>query len=301
MKKVAFAALAGLSMTTAAHSADLAVASPTLAMDAAQYEVTTGWYIRGDLGESLGVTPAVGAATIAVPPPGDPNTSMSPIYGSSVSKKNTTFGVGFGYDFGFGFRADATFDHYTRLSNSYSGTVICPYGATTVAPGGVPAGILYDPTNTCTGLAQLSTMNNVALANAYYELPGFFGFSPYVGGGAGLNFMQATGSLGYTKTIGGGNYSADTTPAAGTPAVWVNAAGAPITPAPAVTFGNQNWSRTFSQTKTTMAVALMAGAAYHFNQWVTVDLGYRFLDADIGNPASNVSHDFRVGVRLYAN
>lgn len=297
MKKVAFAALAGLSMTTSAHAADMiAGVSPTLAMGAAQYEVTTGWYIRGDLGESLGVSPSVGSATIAAPPAGGPNGTMAPIYGASTNKFINVFGGGFGYDFGYGFRLDATFDHYTSHSSSYAGTVVCPYSAPVV-----PTGVFYDPTNTCTGSANLKNTNNAALINAYYELPIFDGFTPYVGAGAGVNFLMAHGALGYTKTSDGTNYAADLTVPAGTTPTWVDAGGVPIAPAPGISFGPQNWSRTFSQTKATIAVALMAGAAYHFNEWLTFDLGYRFLDADVLKPTSNVSHDFRLGLRLYAH
>ena len=70
---------------------------------------------------------------------------------------------------------------------------------------------------------------------------------------------------------------------------------------PGISFAPQNWNRSLSQTKVTMAIALMAGITYHFNDWVALDLGYRYVNADVGNFSSNYSNEFRAGMRIYAN
>ena len=50
MRKVVLAAIAGLSMTSAAFPADMTL-SPTLSES--QVEIGSGWYIRGDIGDAL--------------------------------------------------------------------------------------------------------------------------------------------------------------------------------------------------------------------------------------------------------
>ena len=305
MKKVAFAALVGLSMTTVAHGADLA--SGQIA-GGSQYEIGSGWYIRGDFGEALGVGPSVNGSSITAPPPGDASNAIAPTYGASAHQQQFTFGGGFGYQFNSNFRVDATFDHFTSVSFGYVGQVVCPYSATGIyqtiitATGTIsnPLGILYDPTNTCNGVEKISNTNNVALVNAYYDLPAFYGLAPYVGAGVGMNFFHTSGTLGYFKTSDGSSYNADLSLPGGYPAVWVNAQGQAV-PNPGIAFSQQNWNRTLSQTKITMAIALMAGVSYHFNDWVALDVGYRYLNANISQPGSNYSNEIRAGLRIYAN
>jgi len=296
MKKVAFAALAGLTMTTAGLAADLA-APVSGEVGGQQYEIGSGWYIRGDIGESLGSMPGLDSTSFSTPPGGAAGSTISPPFGANMHSNNFTLGGGVGYQFAPWLRMDATFDHFSRTNGQASGTAFCPYGATAVGT----SGILYDPTNTCNGSATITNVNNVGLINAYYDMPAFGGLVPYVGAGAGINVFNSTGSLAYTQTNTGQTYNANTTVPAGVTAVWVNASGTPVTPQPNVGFGPQNWNRALSQTKVSLAVALMAGVAYHFNDWVTLDVGYRYLNADVFHPTTNYSNEIRAGVRLYAN
>ena len=48
-------------------------------------------------------------------------------------------------------------------------------------------GYLYNTTNTCIGSASANQHNNTFLGNAYVDLGTYYGFTPYVGGGLGLN------------------------------------------------------------------------------------------------------------------
>jgi opacity protein-like surface antigen len=305
MKKVAFAALAGLTMTTAALPADLtpAPAGAVWSNTAAQYEVGSAWYIRGDLGENWGASPSVGQVSITPPPPGDASNPIAPTYGPSGNFNSWSWGVGFGYQYSPNLRFDATYDHFNAQAFKYTGTVVCPFNATGIFNQftGATLGVLYDTNQTCNGTEKITNNNNVLMFNAYYDIPMAYGLTPYVGAGAGVNFLSTTGTLAYTRTSDGSTYSSDLTVPAGYPAVWVNNAGVPVNPQPKIAFAPQNWNRQISTSQTTMAVAVMAGLAYHFNEWVTLDIGYRYLNANIAKPSTNYSNDFRAGLRIYAN
>jgi opacity protein-like surface antigen len=306
MRKVVLAAVAGLSMTSAAFPADMTL-SPTLAQN--QEEIGSGWYIRGDIGEALITNPGVNSVSIAAPPAGNAGTSIVPVYSGSVNTNVFAFGAGFGYQFTPWFRMDATFDHFNSVNTGYGGTVVCPYTATGLysntnsvnPPPNTPLGIFYNPNDTCDGVEKISNSNNVALVNAYVDIPMWGGFAPYVGAGAGLNFMQTTGALTYNKTSDGTTYAANLTAPSGFPPVWIDVNGNALNPQPKISFTPQNWNRSLSQTKVTMAIALMAGVTYHVNDWVALDLGYRYVNADVGNFGSNYSNEFRAGIRIYAN
>ncbi len=302
MRKVVIAAVAGLSMTSAAHAADMTL-SPTLTQ---QEEIGSAWYIRGDIGDALVTEPGVNAVSIGAPPPGNAGTSMAPTFSGTVSSNVITYGAGVGYQFSPWFRMDATFSHFNPVSTSYGRTVVCPYGAvgifsTNPVSGKVTnLGVLYDPNDTCNGLERISNSNNVALVNAYWDIPVFgTSFVPYVGAGAGVNVFQTTGRLSYNKTSDGTTYAGDTSLPGGYPPQWVLSNGTPVNPG--ISFAAQNWNRTLSQTKVTMAIALMAGLTYHVNDWIAVDVGYRYVNADVGNFSSNYANEVHAGIRLYAN
>ena len=301
MRKVVLAAVAGLSMTSAALPADMTL-SPTL--DSQQVELGSGWYIRGDVGDALITVPGVNAISITAPPPGNAGTSISPTFNGTKSGNVITFGAGFGYQVTPWFRMDATFDHFNPITSNFGARVVCPYASVGIHANDAaqtPLGVLYNTNDTCDGNIQVKNMNNVALVNAYYDLPLWGGFAPYIGAGAGLNFFTSTGQLAYNKTSDGTTYAANLTLPGGYPAVWVDAGGNAITPQPNISYAAQNWNRTLTQTKVTMAIALMAGITYHINEWIALDLGYRYVNADVGNFGSNYSNEFRAGIRVYAN
>ena len=107
--------------------------------------------------------------------------------GANWTTTNFTGGAGFGYRWNDWLRFDATWDYRTGPGGSRQATVVCPYGLTGVSsPGGVPLGFLYDTTNTCNGSASVRQNDNAFLANAYFDLGTYYGFTPYVGGGRRL-------------------------------------------------------------------------------------------------------------------
>ena len=72
-------------------------------------------------------------------------------------------------------------------------------------------GFLYDTTNTCNASANVRQNDNAFLGNAYVDLGTYYGFTPYVGGGLGLNMDNATGSVNYNETANGLPYAANLT------------------------------------------------------------------------------------------
>jgi opacity protein-like surface antigen len=151
------------------------------------------------------------------------------------------------------------------LGGTRNTAVVCPYSPTTgivASTTGLPAGNLYNTSDVCNGTTNLKQYNNTFLANGYVVLGTYGGFTPYVGGGVGLNMNVATGSFNAYQTSDGQVYAPNLTPASGFPQVWVNPQGQPISPQPAVAFGQQYWSRSISSTTYSFAWALSAGLGF---------------------------------------
>jgi opacity protein-like surface antigen len=295
-----------------ASAADLLGTSPPLTMPASQsplaFEVGSNWYVRADLGISFDRAPSVSFSNIALPPLGvvAPFTTGA---GTGWSTTNFTGGAGFGYRWNDYLRFDATWDYRNGPGGTRQAAVVCPYGLTGVSsPSGVPLGYLYNTTNTCDASASVHQYNNAFLANAYVDLGTYYGFTPYVGGGLGLNMNVMSGSVNFSETANGQPYAADLTGAA--PQVWVNSQGQPLTPQPNIAFAPQFWNRSIHSTTYTMAWALAAGIGFKLNPSATLDLGYRYLNTGTVNTLinpqtgltihqNNASQQFLVGVRYY--
>ena len=174
-------------------------------------------------------------------------------------------------------------------------------------------GYLYNTSNTCNGIFNLKQHNDMALANGYVDLGTYWGVTPYVGAGAGLNATTTSGDIAFVETANGQGYAADLTPTGTYPQIWVNSAGRPITPQPSIAFTTQNWNRSFSSTKYSLAVALMAGVGIQLTPSATLDIGYRYLNTGastlyVTSPAAATVEGLRtfrrsssVGIRYMAN
>lgn len=315
MKILASLAFAGLAaMALPASAADLLGTSPPLTMPASQaptaFEVGTNWYVRGDLGISFDRAPSVSFSSIALPALGTVGAPFT-AGGANWTTTNFTGGAGFGYRWNDWLRFDATWDYRTGPGGSRQATVVCPYGLTGVSsPAGVPLGFLYDTTNTCNGLASLHQYDNAFLGNAYLDLGTYYGFTPYVGGGLGLNMNTLSGSASFNETANGLPYAANLTPVGAFPPVWVNAFGQELSPQPGVAFGPQFWNRSIRSTTWSMAWALAAGVGFKLTPSATLDIGYRYLNSGAVNTLinpqtgltirqTNASHQLRVGVLYY--
>ena len=127
----------------------------------------------------------------------------------------------------------------------------------------------------------------MALASAYVDLGTYWGVTPYLGAGGGLNVNTLSGTLNYFQTSNGAVYAADLTPSGTYPQIWVDQNGNPITPKPNIAFSPQNWNRTISSTKYSAAWALMAGVGIQITPSATLDIGYRYLNTGTNNVLLN--------------
>ncbi len=128
-----------------------------------------------------------------------------------------------------------------------------------------------------TGRGDVKTL--AALVNAYYDLPSFAGFTPYVGGGVGIARNEV-----------------------GTTTLSANANGATV-------------ATLSGSTTTQFAWQASAGASYSILPAVALDVGYRYFDAGEGRSGSTVTiggasaafpvqrgnihaHEVQVGIRV---
>lgn len=146
------AAVGALALSAGAHAADMPGWPPPYEKPAPQFtELSSGWYLRGDLGYRYNRLSSIDSAV--------PVTAQS--YDNAMS-----YGGGFGYKHKF-LRADLTLD--------YTGPARIT--GTTALPTGQPQ---YS--------TKVGTV--VALANGYFDFGTWAGFTPYVGAGAGAAYIS---------------------------------------------------------------------------------------------------------------
>ncbi len=316
MKVLLSLACAGLTAAALpASAADLLGMAPPLTLPTPSspmaFEVGSNWYVRGDLGLSFDDAPSVAFSSISVPPPGFSGSPLAVYSGQNIHATDFTGGVGAGYRWNNWLRFDGTWDYRTGPGGSSNATVVCPYGLTGLSTQSMPiqqVGYLYNTTNTCIGSANINQHNNTFLGNAYVDLGTYYGFTPYVGGGAGFNINTMSGSLNFNETANGQPYAADLTPTGTYPQLWVDQFGNLINPQPNIAFTQQNWNRSFSSTTYSFAFALSAGLGFQLTPSATLDVGYRYLNSgainNLINPQTgmtikqnNWSQQIRVGLR----
>ncbi len=348
MKIVAAAALASLAMAwTPASAADLfGPAAPPLS-DPPAVEVGSNWYIRGDLGVGIDNSPTVVPEAGLIPklysdipgtgaifdsaPPGDATNKAPAARGNNMTSQSTEVDVGLGYRVNDFVRLEATWNLWRGPGLGYTQKTLCPNttaaesntvnvttstttgGVTTstTTPTAIPVGYLWEPTP-CNGVLGASQYNNLALASAYIDLGTWWGFTPYLGAGAGLNANTIYGSTKFYNTNDGSAFLGNTSATGGAPLQWVTLTSTnggvnntpvytALTHQPGVVFGMQNWNRSFLQTKYSFAGALMAGVGYQFTQSATLDIGYRFLTTDFFGGLKNSDQQIHVGIRYMLN
>jgi opacity protein-like surface antigen len=315
MKVLMSLACAGAIVAAPASAADLFGTAPPLTMPATQgppiFESGSNWYVRGDLGISFDDAPSVSFSSISVPPPGFFGSPLAVYSGQNIHATDFTGGVGVGYRWNNWLRFDGTWDYRKGPGGSSNATVVCPYaltGLTSQVPPNQQLGYLYNTTNTCIGSASINQHNNTFLANAYVDLGTYYGFTPYIGGGAGFNINTMSGSLNFNETANGQPYAADLTPTGTYPQLWIDQFGNLINPQPNIAFTQQNWNRSFNSTTYSFAFALSAGFGFQLTPSATLDVGYRYLNSgainNLINPQTgmtvkqnNWSQQIRVGLR----
>jgi opacity protein-like surface antigen len=314
MKVLVSLACAGAIVEAPASAADLLGTAPP-SLPATQgplaFESASNWYVRGDLGISFDDAPSVSFSSISVPPPGFSGSPLAVYSGQNIHATDFTGGVGAGYRWNNWLRFDGTWDYRTGPGGSSNATVVCPYTLTGLSSQTQPIqqlGYLYNTTNTCIGSANIKQHNNTFLANAYVDLGTYYGFTPYIGGGAGFNINTMSGSLNFNETANGQPYAADLTPTGYYPQLWIDQFGNLINPQPNIAFTQQNWNRSFSSTTYSFAFALSAGFGFQLTPSATLDIGYRYLNSgpitNLVSPQTgmtikqnNWSQQIRVGLR----
>jgi opacity protein-like surface antigen len=167
MKKLALLALA-LAATAAAaplaQAADL-IEPPVLEAPEVTPHVSRGWYLRGDIGWAHMSVGGVDYYQGGLPNPVLATFDVHDLGDSWMA------GVGIGYQVNSNFRVDWTYNHYfdADFEGASALNVACSDGS-----GGICS---YDDDTT---LAL-----SVLMANAYFDLGNFSGFTPYVGFGLG--------------------------------------------------------------------------------------------------------------------
>lgn len=336
MKTPVVAAIAGLALaSTPTFAADLfGPAPPPMSFPAGESptaEVGTNWYLRGDVGYGVEdeptVVPSAGlipqiltdpgtGATYVNAPNGDASHNVGVTRGFNKTTSGPTFDVAVGYRVNNFLRLEGSYAYWNGPGLSYSQATLCPETTTAVSnqvivapattPTSVPAGNLWEPAS-CNGYLHATQHNNTLLANAYLDLGDYWGLTPYIGAGAGINMNTISGATSFFTTADGKPFVGNT--AGGTPNVWVVQDGTlngapyyvPLSTQPHVDFGPQNWNRTFNSTRFSMAVALMAGFGYQISPSATLDLGYRYLNADMLGGNKNTAQQVLLGIRYMAN
>jgi opacity protein-like surface antigen len=268
-------------------------------------EVGTNWYIRGDLAVGFDDVPTLTYPGIATSLPGSAPVNV-PAGSSNTFNTNFVGGLGVGYRYNDMLRFDATYEYRAGSGLNVTTTgIVCPYGDTS------SSGYVYDTSQTCNSALTMKQHNNVVLANAYLDLGNYWGFTPYVGAGAGVNANSISGSATYTRAADGAAYTGVTV-SPGTPNVWVDRNGNAVNPQPGIAFANQAWNQAINSTKYHFAFALTAGVGFALGPQATLDINYRYLNLGstsvvFVNPTSGViktsssAQDARIGIRYLLN
>jgi opacity protein-like surface antigen len=238
-------------------------------------EFGTGWYIRGSVGGAVQAMPDLLS---------DPNNV------GFTQKLNWFVEAGAGYQINQWFRTDATYTYYGSQPVSGNGPdVNCPSSISGLyegegnpnIPEGTPIGVVADD-NQCTPRESASVQKNLFLANGYVDLGNYWGVTPYIGGGVGSAYLNATQTVNFYNVNNGSPYRATLTIPSGYPAVFYSPNGLlqtnPLNPQPHYNYGQQNWDYTQSTSKWNFAFALMAGFSYDISQNLKLDLGYRYVN-----------------------
>ncbi len=296
----------------AATAADMSFFSPPPAPPVnGPVEFGSGWYLRGDIGYSNMAVPVVIADFV-----------------NNLGRTGAVSGgLGFGYQYNSWLRTDFTVDRAAFRPNTSapagwcpSGTVLdYPQGATTGPPNNTPLsgpmGYLYDPNEQCTASITNSIDRTTPMANVYLDLGNYGGFTPYVGAGIGMSYLQTSSTVSYIQNWNGQTW-APNLGQNGVPLGWITTSNVlVVNPRAPYPLAWQQLTPSESLTKRSWKFSwnLMAGVSYDVSQNLKIDAGYRFLNAGsytslpgllTGASAATknlYSQELRLGLRLVAN
>jgi opacity protein-like surface antigen len=346
MKRIAAVALAALATAaTPTQAADLfgTAAPPMSVAENPAVEIGSNWYIRGDIGYGEVDSPTIVPSAGLIPPllydipgtgvgydnspVGNASTNAPVFRGNNKTNDDAVFDAGVGFRVNNFLRVEGPYSFWEGPGLGYTQKSLCPNttvaesntvnvtttsgGVTTTTPTSVPVGYLWAPVS-CTGVLNARQYNNLGLASAYFDLGTFWGITPYVGAGAGLNANTITGSTVFTNNNDGSGFLGNTSVSGSAPLQWVTLTSSsggvngtpvytPLTHQPNVAFGQLNWNRNFTSTKFSFAGALMAGFGYQLTPSATIDFRYRYVDLDLSGATHNTAQQLTIGVRYMLN
>ncbi|WP_442755274.1 outer membrane protein [Methylocystis sp. JAN1] len=233
----------------------------------------SNWYLRGDF-DLTQVTP----------------TALNGVTLHNSFPNNWGAGLGGGYKFNNWLRADATIEYqnlYNKNAINTNLSTACVTGLYQPDPVNNP-GIVNQTTALCTPFVRNRTESMLVLLNAYLDLGNWWGFTPYVGAGLGVNNLYQNSSVNWFMNNG------------------LSYAG--------VTFKDprngasylMNWDSKYEGTYLRFAYAFMGGVSYDIDNHWKVDVGYRWanLGRIIGVDRFNtvvskdlISQQLRIGFR----
>ena len=221
---------------------------------------------------------------------------LDPTQYSSDFSNLSTFGGGVGYYLGGGFRLDATVEKrsndqvYTGNAEDWDSYGFDGSGNYITDLNG--AGAAVDTRTTLTVSDRTDVDGTIWMANAYYDIGTYRGFTPYVGAGIGFIWNQ----LSRTHSTTVQSCDNETTPGC--------TGGATV---------YENEESTEANT-ISLAAAAMAGFSYQVSDITSVDIGYRYLYLGGTNFAMSINdaesrveigdqhvHQVRAGLRFDVN
>jgi opacity protein-like surface antigen len=211
-------------------------------------EFASGWYVRGDLAYAAETFPKLSSNYTV-----DPSISPAFAFDPSSSVLNTfSAGAGMGYKVNNWFRTDLVLDYRSTVQAGRNGPSITCTTGPTLSSGQV----VVSAQDTCTSHFNTEIHRWDLLANGYVDIGSWGGFTPYVGAGAGVTWVQTKQSVNWTMSNN--------------------------LPYQITTDGFYfNLDRSLGQMNYQFAWAVMAGVAIAMTEQAQLDVGYRFLD--LGN------------------
>jgi opacity protein-like surface antigen len=198
-----------------------------------------------------------------------PPSNLTKSYSLDEQSAQTVVGgaLAAGYDFYRNFKVPVRAELEYGVYSNASGSVNSSLSSNGLAPGAWgnnPVGINAD--------MKLSMNIQTLMLNLYYDFRNSTPFTPYVGGGVGLAFIQAWGAAEVNT--------------------WDNTGGGGAPMSSDVSLGAKH--------QTNFAWQVGVGCSYDFNDYVALDLGYRFMG--LGNVETQEGHMYRdvAGVQFAA-
>jgi opacity protein-like surface antigen len=235
-RRTAISAILCATLAPAAFAADMPfpLAPEPQAVDQPM-EFGSGWYLRGDIGPSH-----------------VSNLDIDPQLLSRALANNWTIGGGGGYQYNRWFRTEVTVDYESLYQkNGYGTGLLCPIHS----KNGVT-----DVYSFCTPLLHSRLEAITILGSGYVDLGTWYGVTPYVGAGFGVNIVYNKDQVNYFQS-NAASYAGIS---------WTDSGNGQTYTA--------NWDRYSSGTTLRFSYAFMGGVAYDVSEHLKLDLGYRWLN-----------------------